>query len=234
MLLDFYTGWFYIAYISMFIIVLNFNSSLVIWPTFSFLSTFEWMEAYIAYTYVSQLVGLDLVWRGLRTYALPRKAFTVRPQGDSSLELYSYMPPTSQRHHQLVCPAHPTNARLNWDLGNLEAMSTSWTWVPQIIFGFRQGALSCWKTPWWCHQGIQFPKRVSTVCNNAKVDATCQSNIHMNGRTQGFPAEHCPKHHTASAGLPSSHTRWCNVFPKYTTHMHPVTHVMLKKKLFIR
>ncbi|CAI9549448.1 unnamed protein product, partial [Staurois parvus] len=25
------------------------------------------------------------------------------------------------------------------------------------------------------------------------------SNIQMNGKTQGFPAEHCPRHHTASA-----------------------------------
>lgn len=31
----------------------------------------------------------------------------------------------------------------------------------------------------------------------------CQSEIHMNGWTQGFPAEHCPGRHTASAGFPS-------------------------------
>lgn len=38
----------------------------------------------------------------------------------------------------------------------------------------------------------------------------CQSNIHMGGRTQGFPAEHGPeKHHTASNSLSSS-----QVFPK--------------------
>lgn len=37
------------------------------------------------------------------------------------------------------------------------------------------------------------------VCNNANVGGTCQSNskgIHMDGRRQGFPAEHRPKHHT--------------------------------------
>ena len=31
----------------------------------------------------------------------------------------------------------------------------------------------------------------------------------MDGRTPGFPAEHCPKHHTTSAGLPSSHSASC-------------------------
>ncbi|KAK3563080.1 hypothetical protein QTP86_016322, partial [Hemibagrus guttatus] len=42
-----------------------------------------------------------------------------------------------------------------------------------------------------------------------------QSNIYMDGRTQGFPAEHCPKHDTDSAGLPSSHSAsWCHVFPR--------------------
>lgn len=32
------------------------------------------------------------------------------------------------------------------------------------------------------------------VCHNAYVGATCQSNIHVDGRTHGLPAEHCPKH----------------------------------------
>ncbi len=47
------------------------------------------------------------------------------------------------------------------------------------------------------------------------IGGTCQSNIHMEGRTQGLPAEHCPKNHTASTGLPSSHSAsWCHVFPR--------------------
>ncbi|KAK3546624.1 hypothetical protein QTP70_031306 [Hemibagrus guttatus] len=47
-----------------------------------------------------------------------------------------------------------------------------------------------------------------------KSCATCHSNIHMDGRTRGFPAEHCPKQDTASAGSPSSHSAsWCHVFP---------------------
>ncbi|KAK3535606.1 hypothetical protein QTP70_017796, partial [Hemibagrus guttatus] len=50
---------------------------------------------------------------------------------------------------------------------------------------------------------------------SCEVGATCQSNIHMDGRTQGFPAEHCPKHDTASAGSPSSHSAsWCHVFSR--------------------
>lgn len=34
----------------------------------------------------------------------------------------------------------------------------------------------------------------------------------MVGRTQGFPAEYCSKHHTATGGLPSPHsTSWCSL-----------------------
>ncbi|KAK3512642.1 hypothetical protein QTP70_018767 [Hemibagrus guttatus] len=36
-----------------------------------------------------------------------------------------------------------------------------------------------------------FLERVYMVCNNVQVGGTCQSNIHMDGRTKGFPAEHC-------------------------------------------
>lgn len=32
-----------------------------------------------------------------------------------------------------------------------------------------------------------------------------QSNIHIDGRTRGFPAEHCPKHQTASLFFPVVH-----------------------------
>lgn len=40
----------------------------------------------------------------------------------------------------------------------------------------------------------------------------------MNTRNQGFPAEHFPKHHTASAGVPSSHN---------ATWSHPHTHLVI-------
>lgn len=39
-----------------------------------------------------------------------------------------------------------------------------------------------------------------------KSDHRCQSNIHINARTQELSAEHCPEHHTASAGLPVSYS----------------------------
>ncbi|KAK3540399.1 hypothetical protein QTP70_030412, partial [Hemibagrus guttatus] len=47
-----------------------------------------------------------------------------------------------------------------------------------------------------------------------QVGGTCQRNIHMDGRTQGFPAENYQKHDTASTGSPSSYSPfWCHVFP---------------------
>ncbi|KAF4083858.1 hypothetical protein AMELA_G00122130 [Ameiurus melas] len=36
-----------------------------------------------------------------------------------------------------------------------------------------------------CHEGVYL------VCNNVLVGGTCQSNIYMNAKTQGFPADHC-------------------------------------------
>lgn len=39
--------------------------------------------------------------------------------------------------------------------------------------------------------------------------------INMNARAQGFLAEHCPEHHSASAGIPFPHiASWCNLFPR--------------------
>lgn len=53
-------------------------------------------------------------------------------------------------------------------------------------------------------------------------NTVCQSNIHMDARIQGFPAEHGPKHHTASSSsLPSSYgASWCHSAPQ-VTHMRP-------------
>lgn len=48
-----------------------------------------------------------------------------------------------------------------------------------------------------CHQGIPLP---------LPVGGTCQSNIHMNVRNQGFSAERCSDHNTASVGLPSPYS----------------------------
>lgn len=45
----------------------------------------------------------------------------------------------------------------------------------------------------------------------------------MDGKPQGFPAEHQPNHHTASAGLPPAHSSswWQNE----ATHMYPAIHI---------
>ncbi len=49
----------------------------------------------------------------------------------------------------------------------------------------------------WLYQDISSLNNLMSVFSIC----TCQSNIHMDGRTQDFPAEVCPKHHTASASL---------------------------------
>lgn len=57
------------------------------------------------------------------------------------------------------------------------------------------------------------------------------SNIHTDGRTRGFPAEHCLKHHTACAGALSTHNASpCHVFPEESMYTHPAsTHVRWKR-----
>lgn len=78
--------------------------------------------------------------------------------------------------------------------GNLEDKPTAQThcYVPQTIPGLYM------------------------VCNNALIGGMCQSTIHMDDRTKGLPVEHCPKHHTSSTSLPSSHSlSWYHVFPRY-------------------
>ena len=46
------------------------------------------------------------------------------------------------------------------------------------------------------------------VCNNVNVGGTCQSNIYIHGRTQGFPAEHHPS---------SRCLLGCHVLPRQAT-----------------
>lgn len=43
------------------------------------------------------------------------------------------------------------------------------------------------------HQGIIFP--LKCLRGPQQSFGTCQSKTHLDGRTWGFPAEHCPKHH---------------------------------------
>lgn len=67
---------------------------------------------------------------------------------------------------------------------------------------------------------------ISMVCS--------QSKIHLNGRTQGFPAEHCSKHPAASSGSPSVCSGSCFFFfcyiPRYMCHtqfLHNLNHTVV-------
>ena len=85
-----------------------------------------------------------------------------------------------------VCPA---------DLGNLEARSRPQIrCAPQTI---TEPFLLCGTAHYpaersHSHQGIPFPWKGVHGLQQCFVGGTCQSNIHMDGRTQGFPADHCP------------------------------------------
>ena len=81
---------------------------------------------------------------------------------------------------RLLCPARPTDDQFDWDLVNLEAKSTPQTHCCAPHKPFKAHYLA---ERGHNHQGIPFPWK--GVCNNAYVDGTCQSNIHMEGRTQG-------------------------------------------------
>ena len=107
---------------------------------------------------------------------------------------------------RLVCPTHPPDARLDRNLDRLKPFLNHFCFVAWCIILLKEATTI---------REYRFHERVYMVCNNAKVGGICQSNIHMGGRTQGFPPQHCPKHHTASAGLPSSRSAsWRHVFPR--------------------
>lgn len=50
------------------------------------------------------------------------------------------------------------------------------------------------------HQGVLLLLRSLLICSNIYVGGMCQSNIHMNARTQVFLEEYYPEHHTVSFG----------------------------------
>ena len=120
---------------------------------------------------------------------------------------------------RLVCPAHPQ--MLDW----IEIWEI-WRPIQQLklVVVLLKPFLNHFCFVEWCiillNEAIAireyfFHERVYMVCNNAKVGGMCQSYIHMNGRTQSFPPQHCPKHYTASTTLPSSHNASrCPVFPR--------------------
>lgn len=105
--------------------------------------------------------------------------------------------------HALTAP--PTDVGLDSDLGNLEAESTPQTSCALEAF------LLCGK---------------ATYPRSARVGGTCQSNTHMEGRTQRFLAKHHPKYHTGSSGSPCILVLICSLVktPTQTT-----IHVMEKK-----
>lgn len=91
-------------------------------------------------------------------------------------------------------------------MGNWEATAAPWIhcWVPQAIAG---PFLLCVKVHFpaergHCLQGILFPQGGELGLD--EVGAMCQSNIHINGRTQCFLAEHYPKHRTSISSLGKS------------------------------
>ncbi|KAJ7991139.1 hypothetical protein DPEC_G00294160 [Dallia pectoralis] len=45
------------------------------------------------------------------------------------------------------------------------------------------------------HEGVYL------ICDNVYVGGTCQIDVHLDARTQGFPAEHCPERHTSFTRL---------------------------------
>ena len=98
----------------------------------------------------------------------------------------------------IVCPAHPTDDQLEWDLGNLEAKSTPQTccYAPQTI---PEPFLLCGTTCYPAerghnHRGIPFPWKSLNGLQQC-VCTRCQSNTHKDARTQELPPGHCPKHH---------------------------------------
>lgn len=125
----------------------------------------------------------------------------------------------------------PKDAWLDWDVRNLNAKSTSqdlllcfsnhsWT-----IFALWQGTSSCWKRPEASGNTISM--------KGYKVAGTCQSNIHMNSRTQGFPAAHCPESiilPVPACSLPIVHLGvWCSPGKRHT-HTWWVTSTWCKRK----
>lgn len=65
-------------------------------------------------------------------------------------------------------------------------------------FALWQGSISCCKRP-------QLLGNTVSSTESATVPVVCQSNVYMNGKTQGLPAEGCPTHHTHHSLLPIVH-----------------------------
>lgn len=92
------------------------------------------------------------------------------------------------------CPAHPTDAPLDWDLGNLEAKptpQTKWCLAGCIIL---QNEATANREYHFHEKGVQSARvLMEVVC--VKVTTTGMGGTKV-----------CPKHHTNSTGSPFSHS----------------------------
>lgn len=116
----------------------------------------------------------------------------------------------------LVVPAHPTSHHRcsiglkSGEFGgqfvtlNFLSCSSNHSWSTFSVWRKEATAIR----EYLCHEGVDM------VFSNVYVAGMCQSYIHMNARTWGFPAESCSENLTAASGLPSFHsTSWCHLFP---------------------
>lgn len=89
-----------------------------------------------------------------------------------------------------------------------------------------------------CRLNSAYPPRhicmVCLVCNIVKGAGKCQIDVHMNGRTQGFQAEHCTEHYTPSTDLSFYNASWCHHFPSWMAHMYMAIYMIYKKAGLIR
>ena len=118
----------------------------------------------------------------------------------------------------LVCPAHPTDAWLDWDLGNFKAKSTPWTHccVPQTI---PRPFLQCGKVRepaerGHTHQGIPFPWR-AVLCLQQCLGTWCTSKQRPHEwQDPRFPSRTLPSLPIFSPGEWHTHyqpSRWCKM-----------------------
>lgn len=76
--------------------------------------------------------------------------------------------------------------------------------IKDVLLFWGLGNSEAKSTPWPC------PGRLSPAVTSKKTNMVWSDD----GQTQGFPAEHCPKHHSTSSDLLSVHRApWCHVAP---------------------
>jgi len=110
---------------------------------------------------------------------------------------------------EFVGPAHHIDWHSDWEMENLQAkgMPLTLCHAPQTIPEQFCSGMQCGRMDYpvergHCHQGTSLPWKVY-VLFKLLGRWYCQNYIHMNARTQGFQAEHCPEHSTASTDLPT-------------------------------